>query len=439
MNYEKELFDLLDKGKKFLTRQSLKERKKKLMIFTVGEENIKNATKFKNRGKRIEKDLINKLRNKKFFLYGAGGAGVLFYKNFCEKYSLFPELIVDKLENWDENKLCFLGKVGKEKLLKASENLSKIPKNWIAIITVNKKFFQREIENMLQKSGFKEILLLPEELILWYYGKTCKLTWKEFYNNTYKYFASPKILNNFLLKGKELKKVLKSLEDEESKKVFVDVIKSFVFLQNIKTIMYPVEEQYFPRELSLDYNHFVDIGSWKGDTLIALHKFVGHVDTIYCFEPNTDCLTTLMEVINMHYNVANRILIFPLGVYSKKKILYLKKDFLGRGISKIFLDNKFLDSNSSESIYCLPLDTIFVKEKITFIKMDIEGAELEALKGARRIIKEQKPDLAICIYHHPDHFWQIPLFLKELVPEYKLYIRKYGPQFLTETVLYATI
>lgn len=76
------------------------------------------------------------------------------------------------------------------------------------------------------------------------------------------------------------------------------------------------------------------------------------------------------------------------------------------------------------------------QDKISFIKMDIEGAELEALQGARKIIMENRPKIAVCIYHKKEDYWQIPYFLKNLIPEYKLYIRHYS-NYAAETVLYA--
>ena len=62
----------------------------------------------------------------------------------------------------------------------------------------------------------------------------------------------------------------------------------------------------------------------------------------------------------------------------------------------------------------------------TYIKMDIEGAELEALWGARRILKEHSPVLAICAYHTSDHLWQIPFLIHAIQPDYKLYLRRYA-------------
>jgi hypothetical protein len=73
------------------------------------------------------------------------------------------------------------------------------------------------------------------------------------------------------------------------------------------------------------------------------------------------------------------------------------------------------------------LDDLRLNPPPTFIKMDIEGSELEALWGARRILKEDKPVLAICAYHTADHLWQIPLLIHAIQPEYKLFLRRYRP------------
>ena len=84
------------------------------------------------------------------------------------------------------------------------------------------------------------------------------------------------------------------------------------------------------------------------------------------------------------------------------------------------------------------IDNVCAEDKVTFIKMDIEGSEIEALKGAVNVIKRDKPRLAICIYHKPEHLYEIPFLVKETVPEYKLYIRHHCDN-CADTVLYATI
>lgn len=89
-------------------------------------------------------------------------------------------------------------------------------------------------------------------------------------------------------------------------------------------------------------------------------------------------------------------------------------------------------------IYCCRMknQNRFGEEKVTFIKMDVEGAELEALKGARKTIMKHHPRLAISIYHKPEDIWEIPAYILSLSEDYRFYIRHY--QFSkNETILYA--
>ena len=87
----------------------------------------------------------------------------------------------------------------------------------------------------------------------------------------------------------------------------------------------------------------------------------------------------------------------------------------------------------------MPIDeAVDPNNRVTFIKMDIEGSELEALKGAQQTIQRDRPKLAICIYHKPEDMTDIPLYIKSLVPEYRLYVRHHSNR-CSETVLYAVM
>ncbi len=91
--------------------------------------------------------------------------------------------------------------------------------------------------------------------------------------------------------------------------------------------------------------------------------------------------------------------------------------------------------NGSTVIRTMPIDRV-VREKVTFIKMDVEGAELKSLMGAHDTILRDRPKLAVSIYHKYEDMIQIPLYIKSLVPEYRLYVRHYSNN-ACETVLYA--
>jgi hypothetical protein len=115
-------------------------------------------------------------------------------------------------------------------------------------------------------------------------------------------------------------------------------------------------------------------------------------------------------------------------------------DSVGKYQGNVNLSSGSISSNEEQtgnvSIYSL--DSYLQGNPVTLIKADIEGMELDMLKGARQIIIEQRPKLAICIYHTPWDYFEIPLYIKSLVPEYHLAIRHHYTG-LNETVLYAWV
>lgn len=93
--------------------------------------------------------------------------------------------------------------------------------------------------------------------------------------------------------------------------------------------------------------------------------------------------------------------------------------------------------NGDVMVQCVALDHVLPGFDPTFICMDVEGAEPKVLEGAAGILQANCPDLGICVYHAPQHLWEIPLHLHGLGLGYKLYLRNYTT-FTSETVLYAT-
>lgn len=88
-------------------------------------------------------------------------------------------------------------------------------------------------------------------------------------------------------------------------------------------------------------------------------------------------------------------------------------------------------------VQCVALDDVTPTYAPNLIKMDIEGAEYDALLGARNIINKYLPGLAISIYHRPEHLWQIPLLIDDIAPgKYGFYIRSHAMSTF-DTVLYA--
>ncbi len=173
---------------------------------------------------------------------------------------------------------------------------------------------------------------------------------------------------------------------------------------------------------------FVDDGCCNLQSTLILGKHCRNIRKVYAFEPDEHNYKKCKEEKDKR-NLAYVDLIKK-GTWSKSEKLFFSATSDGAShISK--------DGAVSVDVVAID-DVVDSEEKITFIKMDIEGAELESLKGAAQCIKKNKPKLAISIYHKPEDLYEIPMLIKNLVPEYRLFVRHHSNSF-GETVLYATI
>ncbi|MEH7384268.1 FkbM family methyltransferase [Bacillus sp. JJ1521] len=217
------------------------------------------------------------------------------------------------------------------------------------------------------------------------------------------------------------------LSDNRSKQIFTDRINCCIS-GNPKYLI-PLKSktpQYFDPEIIKLTSHevFVDGGGYTGDTVEEfVRQTKGEFKKLYSFEPEE---TKHIEFLKK-FKGNEKIKLLPYGLWSSKDVFRFSGT--NDGSSNINEDGNI-------EIPVDNVDRILNNEPITFIKMDIEGAELEALKGAEKSIKKYKPKLAICVYHKPLDFIEIPLYLKSIVPEYKIYLRHYNIN-IYETVCYA--
>ncbi len=174
-----------------------------------------------------------------------------------------------------------------------------------------------------------------------------------------------------------------------------------------------------------DNEIFVDAGAYRGETTEEFIEWCPAYKKIYCFEPDKVNFEQLRN--NVTKTGIRDIEVYNAGLWSKNDVLCFEKH--GDASSHI-------KAKGEEKINAVSLDSLLNGEKVTFIKMDIEGAEKEALDGAKNTIKKYAPKLAICIYHKPEDIVELPRYISQLVPEYRFKIRHYST-YLWETVLYA--
>jgi FkbM family methyltransferase len=215
-----------------------------------------------------------------------------------------------------------------------------------------------------------------------------------------------------------------TMSDETSRKVLLDVLRFRLTVRPEYMFDYEVrlKDQYFEDFMCYTNEIFVDAGGYDGDTTEEFINRYPNYKKIYLFEPSQKNLSA-----------------------AKKRLIGRKEiDFRSVGLSDasgILNFNSDAGSASAvtngvgNSVNVVAMDEELPNEAITFIKMDLEGWEIKALYGAEQTIKNNKPKLAIAVYHAAKDFREIPQYLLKLNPNYKIYLRHYT-QGWSETVMY---
>lgn len=171
----------------------------------------------------------------------------------------------------------------------------------------------------------------------------------------------------------------------------------------------------------------VDAGACQGENIKAFVDAGIQFDSYHAFEPDHENSRVLRTVLED--NKINNFEIVPMATWSSRRTLNFNN--AGDASSGLSVDAK-------ATVEATDLDSFMSQsERINFIKMDIEGAEIEAIKGARRLISDNHPHLAISVYHKPTDLWEIGLLIEAIVPGvYDFHLRMYGHQTF-DTILYA--
>lgn len=229
------------------------------------------------------------------------------------------------------------------------------------------------------------------------------------------------------------------LSDDNSKQCLAKIRK---FRQSPSPHLYVGNDwqtQYFPNQLLTkrlldDEIRFLDCGAYNGDTLSSLLKVANNinkvVDTVVCFEPEPENFGQLCAKVARLETVKNRIIAIPAAVWSHNTSLNFSSQ---TDQSTAVLQ---CDSDQTIALQAVSLDDVCFGLKPNFIKMDVEGAELAALHGAKNIIKTFQPNMAISVYHKPEHLWQIAELIDSYNENYRFYLHSHG-DFCNEIVLYA--
>ena len=222
------------------------------------------------------------------------------------------------------------------------------------------------------------------------------------------------------------------LEDYRSKKVLFSILNNWYNFdfENLKAANEKNYDHYFDLDIIKVNNNEViaDLGAYTGDTILDYFKNYGLTyKNIYCYEITDNTFETLKNNLKYYKNIN----LIKKAISDKQETLYLDENNIDASANNLSNDSNNLKVETTT------LDED-IKEKITLIKMDIEGYEQKALLGSEKHIKNDHPKLLISVYHNHEDLWKIPMMIKNMDDSYKLYLRYYGGNiFPTETVMLA--
>jgi FkbM family methyltransferase len=181
------------------------------------------------------------------------------------------------------------------------------------------------------------------------------------------------------------------------------------------------EEIYYPRDLVdiSDDEVFIDCGAFDGDTVRA---FIGHAEgrfkRIYAFEADQSNFRRLCDfAASAPEGIRARLVCSDAALNDRAGWLFFTET--GTAASAV--------AKQGVRVRAVALDEELT-EAPTWIKMDIEGSEPAALRGAQRTIASHAPILSICVYHSQNHLWDVPLQIAAMHPGYRQYLRPFVPE-----------
>lgn len=222
--------------------------------------------------------------------------------------------------------------------------------------------------------------------------------------------------------AEDIRRVFQLWADEASRAEFVRQIE-WRLSGDFGVLAAPTaHEIYFPDDL-IDFRAdelFVDCGAYDGDTLRSLlGRPIVRGASIVAFEPDPGTYRKLEEWAA------------SLPSHDRARI-ELHQAAVGAAPAKLEFDPSGTEASSigagALTVDCVTLDDVLWGRTPTYIKMDIEGFEPEALAGGSRMIAKATPMLAICVYHEFDHPWRIPLAIASSSDRYRYYLRAHHHQ-----------
>ena len=220
------------------------------------------------------------------------------------------------------------------------------------------------------------------------------------------------------------------VEDYRSRQVLFGIVNNW-YKQDYRTLACAIEKawpDYFDLDLmTCDENEvLVDLGAYTGDTALSYIATYGVYKKIYCYEITPATFQILRKTVRNYPNIDCRMK----GAGKEKGQM-----FISANLSSTSANILVNQGNIPVKVVAIEED---ITEPVTFIKMDIEGAEQDALLGCSRHIRQEHPKLAVSVYHNNEDIWKIPRMIDQICPGYRFWLRYHGGnRFPTEITLLA--
>ena len=222
-------------------------------------------------------------------------------------------------------------------------------------------------------------------------------------------------------------------DDEVSRDIYAKTLE-FRVTANYSLLPKPdLTHCYFPNDIPpwIQPIRLIDCGAYDGNTVDDFIKNGYSLSAVIVFEPDLINYPKIVKYFQKQLQIISEVSLWPCGVYSRSAQLSFAE---GRGAAS------GISKNGNTIIQCVALDDALPNFRPTLIKMDIEGAELDALQGTERIITKYHPGLAVSVYHTPTHLWEIPLWISQFAKKhgihYTFHLRAHAYNSF-DTVFYA--
>lgn len=341
-------------------------------------------------------------RGVKFVIFGAGQLGRRCL-TAARTHNLDVAAVIDNNSNlWGRNESGV-------SIMSPQDAASKLGTDTVPIIAIFHPCAKSDVctaKRQLHELGWK--MIFPFTHLIWRYPDDLLPNF---------YWSTPAQLRSH---AHELERVFDLLADDISRDVFLRALRVRLLADFSATDKVDASPQYFSNVYKLlPTEVFVDCGAYDGDTVASFVAQTGRAfSEIVAFEADPKNAARLRRKIK------------ELGIQDSTVV---EESAVGRvnGVVRFSADGNSsagISTHGDIVVPCATLDEKLATRSVTLLKMDIEGAEWDAIAGAAKTIARDRPVSAICLYHDPHDLWRIPLRLHDLVRGSKLYLRSYSAE-----------